>query len=375
MYNTKTKIKILHIAECAGGVEKYLYTLLKFIDHRKFENIVLVSQNYDCTKIMDVAEHVVLLHMEHDICLTNLLVSFKVRKIIKKYSPNIIYAHSSIAGVIARLADLGIKNKCIYNPHGWSFNMDCPELRKKIYIFAERILAHFCDCIVCISINEKISALTQKICKKEKLSVILNGIDIQEQLNNLNSAKNPYNIPDNAYIVGTVGRITHQKAPDIFVKCAKQIKEWLPNAYFIMVGDGDERKKTEQLISALNLTKSFLITGWVDNTAQYVKFFDVAMLLSRWEGFGLVLPEYMIAGKPVVATNVDAIPSIIDDNKNGLLINVDDFGAASTAVKKIYEDEQLREKISKTANKDVYVKYNAQRMALEHEELFKKLVM
>lgn len=50
---------------------------------------------------------------------------------------------------------------------------------------------------------------------------------------------------------------------------------------------------------------------------DYVDLFDVACLLSRWEGFGLVLPEYMLAGKPIIASCVDAIPNIIKDGKTG----------------------------------------------------------
>lgn len=373
MYNINAKVKILHIAECAGGVEKYLYTLLKFLDSPKFENIVLVSQNFKYSKIKNMADQVELIHMEHNVGLKKILECIQVRKIIKKYKPDIIYAHSSIAGVVARLADFGIKNKCIYNPHGWSFNMHCSELKKNFYIFAEKILAHLCDCIVCVSDAEKKSAENKKLCDEEKLKVILSGIDIQEQINNLDN--NMDIVPHNAFVVGMVGRLTYQKSPDIFVKCARQIKEWIPNAYFVMVGDGDERKEIERLISSMGLTNSFLITGWVENTGQFVKHFDIAMLLSRWEGFGLVLPEYMIAGKPIIATNVDAISDIIEDNTNGLLIEADDVVAACNAVKKLYEDENLRKRISERAIKDVYLKYDAKRMALEHEKLFETLTI
>lgn len=67
-----------------------------------------------------------------------------------------------------------------------------------------------------------------------------------------------------------------------------------------------------------DLEDSLLITGWVDSPLDYVELFDVALLLSRWEGFGLALPEYMMAGKPIVASKVDAIPDIIEDHVNGV---------------------------------------------------------
>lgn len=57
----------------------------------------------------------------------------KVRKLLKKYTPDIVYAHSSKAGAIARIADLGLKNHLIYNPHGWAFNMKCSETKRRLF--------------------------------------------------------------------------------------------------------------------------------------------------------------------------------------------------------------------------------------------------
>ncbi|EKC48268.1 WciNbeta, partial [human gut metagenome] len=85
---------------------------------------------------------------------------------------NVLDAHSSKAGAIARVADIGLKNRCVYNPHGWAFNMRCSEKKKMMYAVIEKIAAPFCDKIICISDAEKQSALHKKICKEEKLQVI-----------------------------------------------------------------------------------------------------------------------------------------------------------------------------------------------------------
>jgi glycosyltransferase involved in cell wall biosynthesis len=106
---------------------------------------------------------------------------------------------------------------------------------------------------------------------------------------------------------------------------------------------------------------------------SYVELFDVACLLSRWEGFGLALPEYMIAGKPIVASRVDAIPNIIRDGENGLLVDADDAIAASEAVLRIYQDDGLKKKLVIQGLEDVYNRFNARRVAKEHGKLFQKL--
>ena len=72
-------------------------------------------------------------------------------------------------------------------------------------------------------------------------------------------------IPDDAFVVGTVGRLATQKAPDIFVKAASIIKQRIPEAFFVIVGDGLNRKETEKLVKEYDLRDCFLITGWVND--------------------------------------------------------------------------------------------------------------
>ena len=116
------KIRVLHVAEAAGGVEKYLEILFKY-SRDKVENILVCSQNYDYEKLKTLADRVIVLKMVHGIGpSSDIKVERTLRKIIKKLKPDIIYAHSSKAGALARIANLGLKTKLIYNPHGWAFN-------------------------------------------------------------------------------------------------------------------------------------------------------------------------------------------------------------------------------------------------------------
>ena len=238
----------------------------------------------------------------------------------------------------------------------------------------EKMLAPMADKIVCISEYEKKSALEHKICKDNKLVVINNGIDFDEFKTLQPKRRDELGIPANAFVVGTIGRLTVQKAPDIFVKMAKVVKEKIPNAFFIMVGDdigdGKFRGETEAWIKAVGLEDSFLITGWVNNPLDYEGLFDVAILLSRWEGFGLVLPEYMYREKPIVATKADAIPYVVGDA--GLLVEIDDYEAAAESVIKLYEDKGLGSKIIEKGRKRVNL-FNAQRTADEHVGVFHKI--
>ncbi|MFH4353148.1 glycosyltransferase family 4 protein [Lactobacillus helveticus] len=371
----KKKIRVLHVAEAAGGVERYLQTLFKYSDKEQVENILVCSQNYDYKKFKTLADRVIVLRMAHDIePSSDIKVERTLRRIIKQLKPDIVYAHSSKAGAFARIADLGLNNKVIYNPHGWAFNMQQSAKKKEMYKWAEKISAHFCDKIVCISDAEKESALREKICKPSKLQVIYNGIDLEEIEKTTPMSRAQLGIPEDAFVVGMVGRLSKQKAPDTFVKSAKLIKEKIPNAFFLMVGDGELRDQVESLINQYDLGSSFLITGWVDNPTAYMKIMDVGMLLSRWEGFGLVLPEYMACGVPIIDTNVDAIPNIVRNNENGLLVEKDNYCEVANQVMALHNDFEIRNRIVKKAAQCVHSKFNGSRVAQESRDIYRGLI-
>lgn len=370
------KIKILHVAQAAGGVDRYIRMLLKYLDKDKFENILVCSQDFhkeDYKGLVDSFEQV---EMIRAIGVNDLKAIREVRKLIKRYNPDIVYAHSSKAGAIARVADIGIKNYCLYNPHGWAFNMRCSVKKKAMYTVIEKLAAPFCDRIICISDAEKQSALDKKICREDKLQVIFNGVDIEAYENGVHGAvkRADLNIPEDAFVVGMVGRISPQKAPDVFIRMAKLVKSEVPNAHFIIVGNGEQEAEVRKYAEDNGFADRLHITGWVDDPMSYVELFDVACLVSRWEGFGLALPEYMMAGKPIVASNVDAIPNIIRDGENGLLVSVDDPVGSYDAVLKIYQYDELKDKLVAQGYRDVKKRFNARRVAKEHERVFEIMI-
>ena len=373
------KIRILNVAQAAGGVDRYIRMLLKYLDKDKFENVLVCSQDFHEEDYKGLVISFEQIEMTRAIGGNDLKAIKEVRALIKKYNPDIVYAHSSKAGAIARVADIGLRNHCVYNPHGWAFNMRCSAKKKAIYTIytmIEKIAAPFCDKIICISDAEKQSALDKKICKEDKLQIIFNGVDIEAYENGAHGAvkRRDLNIPEDAFVVGMVGRISQQKAPDVFIKMAKQVKDEVPNAHFIIVGNGNQEDEIRKYAKDNGFSDSLHITGWVDDPMSYVELFDVACLLSRWEGFGLALPEYMMAGKPIVASRVDAIPNIIRDGENGLLIKVDDDVGASNAVMRIYQEDELKDKLVTQGLEDVHNRFNARRVSEEHGKLFEKII-
>ena len=134
----------------------------------------------------------------------------------------------------------------------------------------------------------------------------------------------------------------------------------------------EEKRKIEDLAKGLGV--KLLITGWVENPLAYMSRFDVGCLLSRWEGFGLTIPEYMITGIPIVASSVDAIPYLINDGEEGLLVEKDDWCSAADKVIELLNDTEKREKIVKNAEKTVRKRFDVKRVSKECENIFETLV-
>lgn len=235
----------------------------------------------------------------------------------------------------------------------------------------ERCLAPLADKIICISEAEKASALRNKVTGEEKLALIPNGIDVAKVVNSNAKQRSELGITEDAFVVGMIGRLSPQKAPDVFIRAASLIEESVPNAAFIIVGGGEERQETEEYARKHGL--QLIVTGWTEEPYAYLKVFDVAVLLSRWEGFGLAVVEYMAAGKNVVATRTDAIPTLIDDGKDGLLVEVDNPEDVRKKVLWLRHHPKEAEDMRKRAYQKVVELYDINRVADQHAELFVNL--
>ncbi len=307
--NRKTKVMHL-ILTSRGGTEVYNKMLIHNTSAKN--EIVYVCPTCFDTSCFDKSITVYNLDVPREITPSEDFKGvLKFRKILKKERPDILYCHSTMAGAIGRIAAIGKKCKVIYNPHGWSFTMtDCSEKKRKMYTCIERFLAILTDRIITISEFEKKVAVDKKICNPEKITVVLNGVDIKD-LSEVSTQKSSYGYSQDDFIVGCVARLTEAKDPVLFAKVAGEIAKTNENARFVWVGDGELREEFEASLKENGVFDKTWITGWVSSPKLYSNIFDVSVLFSSWEGFGLAVPETLALGKPVVTTAVGGIAEII----------------------------------------------------------------
>ena len=308
-------LKVLHIGEYVqGGVATYINTLIKH-SPKNIENYLILANeksehNWPLTK-----DHVI--YYKYKRSWESIIPAMrKIQATIDDIKPDIIYIHSTWAGVMARLPYLlKRKNiKIIYNPHGWSFLMEISKYKKCIYAFIERVLANVTDVIINVSKFEYDSAVQVNIARN-KLVHIYSGIS--QEIEEDNEA---VHMPDNKLNLLFVGRFDKPKGVDIllesFKKCTRR------DIHLTMIG-GNVLNEKAQVDKIDDDRITFL--GWIpnDKLGAYYKKCDVVVMPSRWEAFGLVAIEAMKYGKPVLASNRGALPEIICDNETGFLFDMD----------------------------------------------------
>ena len=373
------KRKIIFFAECAGGVEEYLYLFLKRFNREKYEKYLVVSYKYKDyeEKFKSICKNIYFIDVEHEINpLKDIKAIIQFRKIIKKIKPDILYLHSSKAGGIGRLALwFNKKIRIVYNAHGWYFNAEISDIKKKIYVIIEKILAKRTDKIINISKDEYESAIYNKIASNEKMCLIYNGIDFEkfEDANKYRTVtRQKYRISEDDILIGIVGRISEQKDPISSIRSFKIVNESYPNTYIMFVGSGELEGQVKAYAEDYNINDKVIITGWDENVEKYIPAFDIAMLPSKWEGFGLAIIEYMACDKPIIASELGGIKDIIVDGKNGLLVKSNNQEDLSKKIIELIENKKLRNKLVNN-NKEYKFKYNIDNVVEKHVEIFDNL--
>ena len=320
-------IKVLHIGEyIQGGVATYLKTLLSDDTNDEIENHILLAWEKSDHDWNLPDERV---HYYHNYTrgVTGVISAMqKIRQAIKNTHPDVIYCHSTWAGVLARFPMLFTGKPCrvIYNAHGWAFLRDTAEWKRKIFASVEKLLAPVTDKIINVSKYEYNNAVKYGI-PPQKMCVIYSGISAEKK-----PITKKVKMPADRINLLFVGRFDPPKGIDwllkVFEKCErKDIHLYVIGDNVVSNGMGIEKKNTEKV--------TFL--GWVnhDELPAYYEACDAVIMPSRWEAFGLVAIEAMKYGKPVLASNRGALPELINDNKNGYLF---DFNKPNSLTKLLY---------------------------------------
>jgi L-malate glycosyltransferase len=178
-----------------------------------------------------------------------------------------------------------------------------------------------------------------------------------------------------SFVVGTVCRLdddTHKRVSDLLR--AMFLLNDLGNLELLIVGDGRQRQEFERLSAELGLEQRVRFAGYCDDVGSAYAVMDLFALASAREGFGLVVAEAMLAGLPVVATNVGGIRDIVDDGKTGILVPPFEPPELARAIRRLYESAALRLAMANAGTERARERFGAERYARDVSELYQRVL-
>ena len=201
----------------------------------------------------------------------------------------------------------------------------------------EWVSAKWKDVIIVNNQHDFDQAIKLRIKPRKKLALVYNGIETYKlDLMSRDEARTKLEIPADKYVVGTIANLYPAKGLEYFIRTAYHFQN-KDELVFFVIGDGKERPELEALIKDLGLERKVFLVGQLTDAFKYLSAFDIFILSSVKEGFPWALIEAMAAKLPIVATRVGAVSEIIEDGKNGLIVEPGDPEAMASKIKEIME--------------------------------------
>jgi glycosyltransferase involved in cell wall biosynthesis len=169
-------------------------------------------------------------------------------------------------------------------------------------------------------------------------------------------------LPHGSPIVGNVAALVAHKGQRHLVDAAALVVRQVPDARFVIAGEGELRPALEHQIKHLNLEKHVLLAGFRPDILSVHKGFDLFVMSSVTEGLGTSLLDAMACAKPVVGTNAGGIPEVVADGVTGILVPPRDAQAMADAIVRLLKDEALRRRMGEAGLSRVRERFSAERM-------------
>lgn len=398
-FNEPGKRRILFIITQSelGGAQQFLIQLLPRLDKEIYDCQVITGADGNA-ELKTFLPSNVSLHTTQSLkrqpSLINDLQAIRdLRSVILKERPDLVFLMSSKAGFVgsiaANLAKSSLPNlRVAYRIGGWTFNDPWPSWKKWFYRSLERISARWKDVIVVNSSSDLADAKKYNIRSRRSLVLIHNGVDPYRELFSQEEAR--VRLFDAAVksrlaresgvgpslfhakaIVGTIANFYPAKDLLTFINAIDVLPEGVVG---IIIGDGSLQESLENHIREHGLSRKVFLTGRLADAYKYLPAFDVFALSSVKEGFPWAVLEAMSAKVPVVSTRVGAIPEVITNGQNGVIVPAGIPTALSSAIRNLLENDRLRQEIMIQAHQTILAQFSIHAMVERYETLFEDLL-
>jgi glycosyltransferase involved in cell wall biosynthesis len=239
---------------------------------------------------------------------------------------DVVHTHTAKAGALGRIAArrAGVP-RIVHTYHGFPFHEFQSRFRRRSYIAIERHLGRMTDVALCVGTGVAVEAIRHRLVLPERIRTI--GVVVPDEPplgpDARERARRALGLPQDATVVGAVGRLTYQKAPEDFVAAMRKLDRMRrpggPELLGVWVGGGDLAERIER-ISRSEAGPRVILAGERTDIPEVLSAFDVFALPSRYEGLPTAIVEAMVCGIPVVATAVNAVSDVVVPGETGLLV-------------------------------------------------------
>ena len=372
------KIKVLHLISSPyglGGAEKLLLDMDAFYDRDKFSVYYcnLFNSPYK-TSLFSKALN------DNNLPLFTVpgyrwynipQIVTELSALIKKNDTDIVHTHLVHATIIGSiLSKLEKKHRTVVTQH-YTQNAHDKFYLKNI----DQLASKRADRVIAISTAVKNDLLSFGV-KEEKVRIIPNGINLNEF--DKESEKENYLLSNlkkqRKYIIGSIGNLHKRKDHLTLIKAMIKVVKSFPNAYLVIIGEGDERFLLEKTLKANELEKNVSLLGFQPNVFSLIKNFDLYVHPSKYEPFGIAILEAMAARKSVIATKVGGVIDIIENETNGFLISPQNPQMMADYICRAIENPRLMSEMGNKGRKKVEEEFRIENVSRKYQNLYKEII-
>lgn len=294
----------------------------------------------------------------------NALALRKLRSLLRAERPDVVHGHSSIGGLLSRVAASGTRLPTVYTPNGIT--------NVKVGIAVERLLRGRTTMFVAVSASEADLALQLRLIGRRGVIVIPNGIELAAPAPPLD-LRAELGFDADTPLVGTIARLVPQKAPEDFVAACATVAGLVPEARFVLIGSGELEAEVEDAVDRAGLRDRLRRIPALPGAAGVLGQLDVFALSSRFEGGPYSPLEAMRAGVAVVLTEVVGSRDTVEHDVSGLVVPPGEPEQLGKAVAELLTDAPRRHAMAAAGRARVAARFDVRHMGAALDVLYDEL--
>ncbi|MDP8228180.1 MAG: glycosyltransferase [Candidatus Electryoneaceae bacterium] len=296
------------------------------------------------------------------------LASYRMARLFRRHKVHSVHIHrTQDLGQTLPAADLGgVPNRIL------TLQMESNRRKRDIY---HRWVYGRLTSVLTITKRMRRLVIENVAVNPKKVSTLYYGIDVdrlRSDVEDRDVIRRKWGVSSDAFVVGLVGRLESMKGQEILLRAGALLTDRIPELVLMFVGDetvglSGERDRLERLAESSASELRVIFTGYQAPPGVIVPAFDVSVLATRKETFGLVLIEAQCLGIPVIGTDAGGVPEIIDDGENGLLVTPEDPATLADAIYRLYKDSRMRSEIAMAGRRTMMDRFSLETHILQLE--------